>query len=221
MPSGFHSFCSYCGGPAFMGTLRPGSEIHSRCSLCVPRTCGHVIGVCEWTETLVPRERSLDVCSLTRALKVSVLGWDQSCWCSAHPPTDHRKGGVGLPLEKRHGEAFEGPKTIAEDKCFFDTCNMIWTSSGLYQEGGVCGHRCLRVDDVSHRIFSRSFRKYVTGVKVASPNLPKYLFGLPEIWDNNWQMCQNLFGSPQHNSLDGCAALELLRCFPVWITGMN
>ena len=33
MLSGFHSSCSYCRGPAFMGTLSPGSELHFPCVL--------------------------------------------------------------------------------------------------------------------------------------------------------------------------------------------
>lgn len=118
------------------------------------------------------------------------------------------------------GKAFEGPSHCWAQMLLLlmqHDLDFIRALSG----GGVCGHRCLHVDDVSHRIFSRSFRKYVTGAKVASPNLPKYLSGSQRFGINNWQMCQNLFGSPQHNSPVPCAALELLCCFPVWITGMN
>lgn len=57
----------------------------------------------------------------------------------------------------------------------------------------MCGHRCLHVDDVSHRIFSRSFRKYMTEAKVASPSLPKYLFSLPEVWDKQLRNVSKAF----------------------------
>lgn len=59
----------------------------------------------------------------------------------------------------------------AEHKRFFDTCVVIWTSSGFIVGGG-----CTRtqmsdvVDDASDLIFCRCLRKYVAEAKVASPS---------------------------------------------------
>lgn len=44
----------------------------------------------------------------------------------------------------------------------------------------VCGHRFLHVDDVFDWVFSRSFTKYVTAAKVASPALPKMIFSVSQ-----------------------------------------
>lgn len=55
--------------------------------------------------------------------------------CSTHPPTDHRKGGVDHPCLEKDTAKHLKVQTTAEHKCFFCTCNMIWTPSGLYQEG--------------------------------------------------------------------------------------
>lgn len=125
-------------------------------------------------------------------------------------------------FRRRHGEAFETPNHCWAQMLLSHMqgdLEFIRAPSG----GGGCGRRCLHVDDVSDRIFSRSFRKYMKGAKVSFPNLPKHLFGLPEVRDKQLtNVSKTLWKSPTQQP----SAVLLWSCFAasqsgllVWIKG--